>query len=243
MVAVGLGWGVKGQCPLQTAVDFTVTDVYGTEIHLFDILDQGQCVLIDFFFTTCGTCIETVPFLVESYNLFGCNQHEVFFLEIDCGDTDAACLNWINRFGIDFPTIGGRSGGTQICNQYGIGSYPTTILIAPDRSILIQDLWPIYSVQDIVNALESQGIEQYECKEALGETPRQVLSLSPNPANDVATLKGEHLGMVRIYNVLGQIMDEMNANGTELQINTTSYSNGIYFVKTEDTALRFVVTH
>lgn len=40
------------QTSLTTAVDFTATDIYGVEHNLFDILDGGQYVCIDFFFTT-----------------------------------------------------------------------------------------------------------------------------------------------------------------------------------------------
>ena len=40
------------QTDLTTAVDFTENDLYGNEIHLFEILDAGQYVLIDFFYTT-----------------------------------------------------------------------------------------------------------------------------------------------------------------------------------------------
>jgi len=40
------------QTPLTTAVDFTGTDTDGVERNLFEILDAGQYVCIDFFFTT-----------------------------------------------------------------------------------------------------------------------------------------------------------------------------------------------
>lgn len=40
------------QTPLTVAVDFTATDIYGVEHNLFDILDAGQYVCLDFFFTT-----------------------------------------------------------------------------------------------------------------------------------------------------------------------------------------------
>ncbi|MCF8368264.1 MAG: hypothetical protein K9G76_04420 [Bacteroidales bacterium] len=40
------------QTPLTTAVDFTATDTEGVEHNLFEILDNGQYVCIDFFFTT-----------------------------------------------------------------------------------------------------------------------------------------------------------------------------------------------
>ncbi|GAB4313765.1 MAG: hypothetical protein Kow00127_04850 [Bacteroidales bacterium] len=40
------------QTTLTTAVDFTPTDTEGVEHNLFDILDGGQYVCIDFFFTS-----------------------------------------------------------------------------------------------------------------------------------------------------------------------------------------------
>lgn len=163
LIALTLGFGVKAQCPLTTAVDFTVTDVHGTEVHLFDILDNGQYVLLDFFFTTCSACIQTIPYMVQSYQSMGCNMHDVFYMEVDTGDDEEACLNWTNNHGVEYPTIAGDSGGTNICNQYGIGYYPTIILIAPDHSIVIQDLWPISNAQSVISALEAQGLQQHDC--------------------------------------------------------------------------------
>ena len=162
-LALAIGFGLKAQCPLTQAVDFTATDVHGTEVHLFDILDGGQYVLIDFFFTTCGPCQQATPKVVESYYLMGCNMHDVFYMEIATGDSDAACLNWVNTYGVEYPTISGQAGGTTICNQYQIGAYPTLIVIAPDRSIVVQDLWPINNAQTVVNTLEGLGLQQHDC--------------------------------------------------------------------------------
>lgn len=163
LIVLALGLGLKAQCPLTTAVDFTATDVHGTEVHLFDILDSGQYVMIDFFFTTCSACIQSIPFMVQSYQSMGCNMHDVFYMEVDTSDGEQACLNWVNNHGVQYPTIAGTSGGDAICNQYGITAYPTIILIAPDHSILIHDLWPINNVQNVISALESHGVQQHPC--------------------------------------------------------------------------------
>lgn len=163
ILALAFGFGLKAQCPLTQAVDFTATDVHGTEVHLFDILDGGQAVLIDFFFTTCGPCQQATPKIVESYYAMGCNMHDVFYMEIATGDSDAACLNWVNTYGVEYPTISGQAGGTGICSQYQIGAYPTLIVIAPDRSIVINDLWPINNAQTVINALEQLGLQQHDC--------------------------------------------------------------------------------
>ncbi len=163
ILALAIGFGLKAQCPLTQAVDFTATDCHGTEVHLFDILDGGQYVLIDFFFTTCGPCQQATPKVVESYYAMGCNMHDVFYMEISDRDSDAACQNWCQTYGVEYPTIGGPAGGSGICNTYQIGAFPTVILIAPDRSIVINDLWPINNAQTIITALEQHGLQQHDC--------------------------------------------------------------------------------
>ncbi|MCQ2319026.1 MAG: T9SS type A sorting domain-containing protein [Bacteroidales bacterium] len=163
ILATLLSVNVFAQCPLSTAVDFTATDCHGTEVHLFDILDGGQYVLIDFFYTTCSPCNTACPKVVEAYQLLGCNMHDVFFMEISPSDNDTQCQNWCNQYGVEYPTIGTSSGGGSICNTYGIPAYPTVILIKPDRSIVINDLWPISNAQTITSALAPYGIEEHDC--------------------------------------------------------------------------------
>lgn len=196
MIAITLGWGVKAQTNLTQAVDFTATDVHGTQIHLFDILDGGQYVLIDFFFTTCGPCQQATPKLVQSYYSFGCNMHDVFYMEIASGDSDAACLNWVNTYNVAYPTISGTAGGTNICNQYHISAFPTVILIAPDHSIVIKDLYPITSAQTVINALEAHGVEQHDCTEPTGE-----LTITPD------TLWFSQMGEDQLFNILNETSD------------------------------------
>ena len=451
--ALAFGFGLKAQCPYTEAIDFTATDVHGTEVHLFDILDGGQAVLIDFFFTTCGPCQQATPKIAQSYTAMGCNMYDVFYMEIATGDSDAACLTWVNNYGIEYPTISGTGGGTSICSQYGIGQYPTVILIMPNHQIVIQDLWPINNAQTIISQLEAYGLQQHDCNEPVGEltitpdtlwysqmgedqtftilnetaeavtieevipeegsnlniweplfpytlepgqsidvlvglqtppakvdfasytinvltsvgerqvvamvptafdmgllvpaspyvllnalepsldlyvtngnaaslTPIEIISVAeiieegdpylnielgaelpllleageefhftisplytggrsyantivelnyeggtvtffveidgeilnitelnnnlklfPNPANESLTIKGENLGMVRVFNTLGQMVDAFEANGNELNINTTGYENGVYVVKAGEQTLRFVVKH
>ena len=63
-----------------------------------------------------------------------------------------------------YPTISGvEGGGTAICNAYGIPAYPTVIIIAPDHSIVVQDIWPIPNAQIFIDPLEGFGCEQHDC--------------------------------------------------------------------------------
>jgi len=53
-VTVGLliTFTINAQTLLDTAVNFTVKDTYGNTLKLYDILDEGKIVVIDFFSTT-----------------------------------------------------------------------------------------------------------------------------------------------------------------------------------------------
>jgi len=85
-------------------------------------------------------------------------------MSIATGDDNAACIAFDLLYGIEFPTLSGvEGGGTQICNTYGIGAYPTYILIAPDHTIVEQDIWPMPSTQTLIDAFEGHGIVQSDC--------------------------------------------------------------------------------
>lgn len=353
--AIALSLNVFAQCPYTTAFDFQAVDCHGTQVNLFEILDGGQYVLIDFFFTTCGPCQQATPKIVESYYAFGCNMHDVYYMEISTSDGDAACQTWAANYGVEYPTISTAGGGGTICNTYGISQYPTVILIAPDRSIVIQDLWPINNAQTVISALENHGIQQHDCEpgptgevtfntdvvefsiggcivergmftiynettadlmiddytslnyafacqntdyfspendikgmtiassdslvvyvyfegllrdeilndtlslvtsfgtyelpvvitdyEGVNEIDTDHITVYPNPSNEFVKISGENLDNVMIFNAVGQKIAEFEVNNNELNVNTSNYENGVYFVKIGKKTQKFVVTH
>ena len=160
VLALGL-LSANAQTNLTTAVDFTVTDVHGEIHNLFSILDGGQHVILDFFFTTCGPCIASVPTLNQSFTDYGCNLGEVFYISIDAGDTDAEVLQYEYDYGGLLPAVSGIDGGGDAVNStYGIGAYPTVVLIAPDYTIIEQDIYP---VTNITTVLPNAGLNMASC--------------------------------------------------------------------------------
>jgi len=160
-VLVLVGLQTQAQTNLTTAVDFTVTDVHGNTHTLFNYLDDGKHVIVDFFFTTCGPCISSVPTLNQAYTDYGCNTGEVIFLSIDDWGSDAQVLQYENDYGGLLPAVSGNDGGGDAVNSaYGISAYPTVVLIAPNRSILEQDIFP---VSNITTALPNAGLNMAPC--------------------------------------------------------------------------------
>jgi hypothetical protein len=288
-----------------------------------------------------------MPDMTEAYRLYGCNEHDVFFMEISPNGNNATCQAWVDQFGVKYPTISRDGGGNDIAQAIPVGYYPTIMLIRPDHTFANRDIYPP-TLEYIIDAMNAEGYEQHECPydETLTFSTNTVnlnwgemawvtvynntgedvtitsicddlswlefllgqelfscsfpleftipqgesvelgilctvvgnraivpdlvtitsnlpdahftvmvddtwsvdenetsATLFPNPANDFVALKGENLGTVRVYNALGQKMDEFVANGSELRINTTRYKNGVYFVKTDEKTMKFVVKH
>ena len=344
------GAGLRAQqTNLTEAVDFTVTDCHGQTYNLFEILDRGQAVFIDFFFYSCGQCQVISPYITGSYTQMGCNMHDVFYIEISYIDSDAVCQQWANQYGVEFPTVGRDGGGNEVFDLYGIQGCPTLVLIMPDRSIPIQGLMQLYpmSVQDVVSAMQRNGLQPHDCTGTLTVNPQTLyiyndgetyepglltisnmtaddvtvnaftadpifalrcmyngqdvtegmsvdagqsatvevyvdvpvkesyegkiyintsagdfeaniiyettldigennstLALFPNPANESVTLQGKNLGVISIYNMVGQKVDTFFSNESQMVIPTAKYPNGIYFVKTSSgKTQRMVITH
>jgi PKD repeat protein len=106
--------------------------------------------------------------LSEAYEYFGCNTADVFVISVNLGESNAACIQFDETYGIEFPCLSGNEGGgTAVNNTYGISAYPTYILIAPDHTIVEQDMWPIASVQTFKNYFQSHGIQASPCGSTL----------------------------------------------------------------------------
>ena len=168
------GTHLMAQTTLNTATDFTVTDTHGQEINLFSILDNGQYVLIDFFFRACQPCQVLTPYVVEAYNSFGCNMHDIFFMEISVYDNNDFLQLWIDQYGIEYPTIGTDGGGPDVFSDYGVTICPTLVLIAPDRTIVKRQFYSVSSAQDIIDACEEHGIQQHECVPPIEEPSVEI---------------------------------------------------------------------
>jgi hypothetical protein len=85
-------------------------------------------------------------------------------MAIATGDADAAVVAYDQLHGIEFPSISGvEGGGTAINNTYQIPAYPTYILIAPDGSIVEQDIWPVSNASMFITPIESYGVQANPC--------------------------------------------------------------------------------
>ena len=182
LCVLALGVSLKAQTTLNEAADFNVVDIKGNSIHLFEILDHGQAVLIAFISGECGGCQQMTPAMAEAYSYFGCNLHGVFFMEISYIDNNSILEQRQIDFGVEYPMIGIDGGGASVFGAYNIKVCPTLILIKPDRSIPIRFMYP-FTVEDYTSHLSSCNIQQHDC------TCEAPLSLTADFVGETVALK------------------------------------------------------
>lgn len=240
LITFGLKQG-NAQTTLTQAVDFTVTDVNGDTWNLFDILNGGQHVCIDFFFTTCPPCIATSPYFKQTYTNFGCNDEDIFFIAIDVGDTDAEVLTYENNVlggAPGYPSVSGlNGGGDAVVSAYGVGAFPTYILIAPNQTIVEQDMWPIANAGTFTTFFGAHALSPIPCSTVgINEAEETVLNVYPNPAIDVVSIASEKpIDSYTVADLSGKIRINGSASGNRtsdrITFDVSTLPAGVYVVE------------
>ena len=74
-------------------------------------------------------------------------------------------------------------------------------------------------------------VKIYFSPAGVDENEATMVSVYPNPANDVLTVKAENLSSVEIYNTIGQKVLSQKVEGDETTISTSDLDAGIYMVR------------
>ena len=59
----------------------------------------------------------------------------------------------------------------------------------------------------------------------------ETLKIYPNPTSGVLNVQGEGMKSIEVYNTIGQCVMTQEINGNDIQVNTESLNNGIYFLR------------
>lgn len=223
----------------QTATNWTCKDCSGVEHTLFDVLDSGKVVVIDWVMP-CGPCAGptiTTHNVVQSYQ----DTHPgkvIMYVADDFADTPCISLaSWLTGIGVTNVTA--FSNAAINMNDYGSIGMPKVVVIGG----------PEYKVFYNANNSENHVLMQSAINEAIAATTVGVgeneaafsgVSLYPNPTSSNSTLtfdlKEPSPVTIETLSPSGQLISQQifsspNSGRNTFEINTEALSTGIYFVR------------
>lgn len=141
--ALALPIGMVGAAEAAKVPDFSFPAV--ADGHKVDIRDyRGKVVLINYWATWCGPCIQEIPSLNSLHDEFGSQGFEVIGMSIDQGG-ERVVAKMIERAGIKYPiVISSRKLERQFGGVYGV---PTSFLV--DRSGNVLKRYTGYTSHDV----------------------------------------------------------------------------------------------
>lgn len=123
------------------AIDFTLTDQFGTEHTLSDY--KGKVVFLNFWASWCGPCKREMPDIQKLYEEYGYNEEDLVVLGIANPKSEEYPYNqdttveeltqFLEDRGYTYPVVMDTTG--EMFEAYGIFSFPTTFMIDKDGNV------------------------------------------------------------------------------------------------------------
>lgn len=117
--------GIIKSVDLDTAPPFVLEDLNGKKRNLIDY--SGKVILLNFWATWCGPCIEEMPSLEKLYNIFKDKGFVVLAVSIDQGGINVV-KNFVKENNLTFPVL--LDVNHEIWKKYNVTGIPASFLIS-----------------------------------------------------------------------------------------------------------------
>ena len=241
------GW-CYAQLPDGTvAPDFTLTDYYGEEHHLYGYLDADKTVILKVFAAHCPACwnyhqTDRLKNLYNDYGPGGTDEIMVLALEHDQWNNHNAFIgdgppwvtqgNWLE--GTPFPIFDVENPDRGVFDDYEISGYPIIFKICPDR--LTERIYTWETEEEIYEKITG-------CPGTLSNQNNEdeddfLKVFSDGNGNLRIWMKEPGRFSLRIFNSGGQIVHSSFVSNRHTSL--SGFSKGLYLLEVSSESARWV---
>ncbi|RRJ67287.1 thiol-disulfide oxidoreductase [Paenibacillus oralis] len=110
------------------APSFELTDLQGETVRLADF--RGSNVLLNFWASWCGPCVNEMPLLNEVY----AQSSDIAIIAVNVGETPERARRFVEKVDLDFTVVLDRD--NEMKKKYRINGLPVTLLIDKNGRIV-----------------------------------------------------------------------------------------------------------
>ena len=131
--------GIDSSLVVGKAVpEFTLQNVDGEQISLHDLLEKNELVLVEFWASWCGPCIESIPALKDLYTTYRKHGFEIVSISID--DDHETWIEASKEYELPWINLGEIQGWRgEVATSYGVTGIPKKYLVNREGQIVQKD--------------------------------------------------------------------------------------------------------
>ena len=119
--------------------NFTLPNINGEQISLDDLQQQNEIVLVEFWSSWCGPCIEAIPALKDLYSSYHKNGFEIVSVSID--DDQESWIEASEKYELPWTNLGELAGWDgEVATSFGVTFIPKNYLVNSLGEIVEKDL-------------------------------------------------------------------------------------------------------
>lgn len=147
--------------------DFTVTTTDGETFTLSEVLEEKDCVMINFFFTSCGPCLREFPHIDSVASKY---SDDVAVIAIDPIDTEEQVKRYKEEYGL---TLDMATADLDLAKAFDLIGYPTSVFIDSHGVICLIEVGSLPSEEPFKRAFDYFTSPDYTQKlfESIDEIP------------------------------------------------------------------------
>lgn len=218
-----------------TAMDFTQDDCNGNAHHLFETLDQGKVVIMEFFMTNCTPCINAGNALkphFEDLQLAYPGMVEWYHIGFTDSYTCETVATWVTNN--NFPSVPFNNGAAMVAYYGGFGMPTIVVVGGTDHAVLFAEVG--FSAGDEMEVHDV--VVEFFASNVLAEQVNNDLTVNAlyNSSTESLTIawnsSSQKADKIEIFTVSGQLVSSVrNVTGSSYAINVPEIPSGIYIIK------------